>query len=121
MKEKKGNSKDLEKPDLKKTKVKSKPTVKKADLSVWSFEDPVPSIRKGQKLRIETRVPAVVHWTNDEWETSEDTPTIENRQSKHFADLTEKGRNRKTILFTFYWPDAQRWENRNFEVYIIGS
>lgn len=118
MKDKNSNSKDFERSGLKKAKTKSNLTRKKVSLGVWSFENPVPAIQKGQKLRIETKMPAVIHWTDDEWKTTKDTPTSQNSQGRHYADLSGNKEEEKSILFTFYWPDAQHWENRDFEVQI---
>jgi glucoamylase len=59
----------------------------------------------------------VVHWSHDNWATIHDAATIENAFGIHLTDLPVADvppGNR--IVFTFFWPDAGRWENVDFSV-----
>jgi len=84
---------------------------------VWRFNHKIRWIPTGKKLRIETLVPSVIHWSADDWSTFEDIKTYDVGLGIHFADLfTQTLPEGKEIKFTFYWPDAQHWEGTNFVV-----
>ncbi|HEX5553468.1 MAG TPA: glucan 1,4-alpha-glucosidase [Chitinophagaceae bacterium] len=92
----------------------------KAKYKVWRFEQPYHVIEKGKILRIATRIPATIHWSLDNWETTEDIDTVDSGLGTFIADLpkmTKKGR----VVFTFYWKKAKHWENKNFEVEVKGK
>jgi glucoamylase len=73
----------------------------------------------GKILRIETTAPAVIHWGADDWNTVQDTTVHDVGLGIHIADLATKtipeGRQ---IQFTFYWPEADRWEGADFIVHV---
>jgi glucoamylase len=84
---------------------------------VWRFDHRCRKVAAGKTLRIETLAPARVHWSKDDWRTTTDTETRDTGLGVHFVDLpaTDLGAG-ATVRFTFYWPQADRWENRDFEV-----
>ena len=86
---------------------------------VWRFNYQPAHISSKKKLRIEVLTPAVVHWTIDNWGTKNDTETFDTKLGMHIADLNISDRKADKIKFTFYWKEANRWENRNFEVKIF--
>jgi glucoamylase len=86
-------------------------------LRVWCFNQKLRSLPAGKTLRIELTAPAIVHWTMDDWETVHDTETTKNSFDIHFADLpTRKSMRGKSIRFTLFWTETQRWEGADFAV-----
>jgi glucoamylase len=84
---------------------------------VWRFNHKIRWIPTGKKLRIETLVPSVIHWTADDWNTVQDIKTYDVGLGIHMADLfTQALTEGRQITFTFYWPDARHWEGTNFTV-----
>lgn len=83
----------------------------------WRFNHKLRTMPAGKLLRVELLTRAVVHWSNDNWATIHDAATIENAFGIHLTDLpvadVPPG---STIVFTFFWPDAGRWENVDFSV-----
>ena len=70
-----------------------------------------------QDLRVEALAPAIVHWSADGWRTAHDSKTVYSGLGMHFADLpTDELPPETKIAFTFYWPEADRWENVDFVV-----
>ncbi|TIT41994.1 MAG: hypothetical protein E5W72_27410, partial [Mesorhizobium sp.] len=59
----------------------------------------------------------VIHWSSDGWAIAHDADTTENAFGIHLADLpvadVPPG---NTIVFTFFWSDAGRWENVDFSI-----
>ncbi|HSR11132.1 MAG TPA: glycoside hydrolase family 15 protein [Thermodesulfobacteriota bacterium] len=89
------------------------------ELTIWRFNHKVDMIPRGKKLRIEALAPAVVRWTRDAWNFSEEIPTRDTNLGVHFADLpTTNLKSGEEVAFTFFWPDADRWEEKRFEVKI---
>jgi glucoamylase len=93
----------------------------KVDWEVWRFEQPCYEISEGRHLRIEIFSSAIVRWSCDGWKTINETATRDTQLGLHVADLLTETINKQNILFTFFWLDAQRWENKNFIVKTIGD
>jgi glucoamylase len=89
-------------------------------LAIWRFNQKCQGIAAGKRLRIEVREGAVVHWGIDGWKQVRDLPTHDTGLGMHLADLpcNELPAGAR-IDFTFYWPDAGRWENRDFSVTVL--
>lgn len=84
---------------------------------VWRFNHKIRTLPPGKILRIETMAPAVVHWSADGWDRVQDVETRDTGLGVHVADLPTRAlRDGKEIRFTFYWPDANRWEGADFTV-----
>jgi len=87
--------------------------------AIWRFNHKCRTIPSGRALRIETLAPARVHWSADEWRTVRETDTQDTGLGVHAADLpADELADGATLWFTFYWPDADRWEGVDFAVEI---
>ncbi|MGE5232433.1 MAG: glycoside hydrolase family 15 protein, partial [Deltaproteobacteria bacterium] len=85
----------------------------------WRFNQKIRELPAGRILRVETLAPAVVHWSADGWRTVRDTATRDSGLGVYTADLpTDALGSGAEIRFTFYWPDAGRWEGVDFSVKI---
>ena len=85
----------------------------------WRFNHKTREMPHGRTLRIETLAPASIHWSADGWRTALDTETRDSGLGVHLADLPTAALPRGSeILFSFYWPDAGRWEGTDFAVKI---
>lgn len=88
-----------------------------SDRIAWRFNNCVRSMSAGRTLRLETLAPAVVHWSTDGWRTVHDLATRDTTLGVHVVDLaTAHLSPRASIDFTFYWPDASRWEGADYAV-----
>jgi len=86
---------------------------------VWRYNHKLRSLPPGKILRIELMAPSVIHWSADDWKTCQDIKTLDDGLGIHLADLPTQSRPEGTqIKFTFYWPNADRWEGRDFMVRI---
>jgi hypothetical protein len=68
-----------------------------------------------KRLRIETLSSAMVWWSVDNWEATNETPTCDIGLGIHFADLHTSATNHDNIRFTFYWQDTQCWEQKDLK------
>ena len=89
------------------------------DWEVWRFEHPRYTIPANKQLRIETMAPAIIHWSCNGWETTNETATRNTGIGIYEADLNTQAEKHQNILFTFYWPDVKHWENKDFKVLIL--
>jgi glucodextranase-like protein len=80
---------------------------------VWKQNRQVRRIRKGYTLRIQIDAPFRLHWTNDEWHTVKDTPSVGTTLGIDFVDVPIPAEQRAPIQFTFFWMTTSSWEGRD--------
>ncbi len=86
-------------------------------MAFWTFAHQPARIKTGKQLRIILQVPALVHWSNNNWEDAHDVQTQPSALDLYFADLpTDNLPEKSEILFTFRWPQTDHWEGRDFSV-----
>jgi glucoamylase len=88
-----------------------------SDRVIWRFDHRRSEIMPGDVLRVEVLAPAVVRWGRNGWDSVSEVRTRDTGLGIHVADLDTKALKRKdSIELTFYWPEAGRWEGKNFHV-----
>jgi glucoamylase len=86
-------------------------------LIIWRFNHQVKEMPLTKTLRIEVLAPAQLRWSIDEWQTSREETSRDTEFGVHIIDLArEKLLEGKTLRFTFYWPEAEKWEGKDFEI-----
>ena len=88
----------------------------KSNNEVWRFNNQCTNISKGKNLRIEVMAKALVYWTDDEWQTKNEIATTDTGVNVFIADIPTQNARSNVIGFTFFWNDANNWENKNFTV-----
>lgn len=84
-------------------------------LQLWRFTLPLSDFNRGERLRVQLDAPAVVRWSADGWATVRDDTTQATGLGVHYFDFPPEV-DGHDVVFTFYWPAADRWEGRNFVV-----
>jgi glucoamylase len=88
-------------------------------LTIWRFNHKCRTMPAGRTLRIEVLSRAVVHWSPDGWHKVTDTETRDTGLGLYYIDLPASEIHQGgSVVFTFYWPDAAKWEGQDFEVVI---
>ena len=88
-----------------------------SDLATWRFNHKIRHMPAGSRLRVESLAPARLHWSVDGWKTIQDLPAQDTGLGVYVADLpVQKLSAGNRVAFTFYWPDADRWEGQDFVV-----
>ena len=83
----------------------------------WRFNNKTRSVPRNKTLRIVLLSPARVHWSIDDWKTSHDTDTRDTELGIHVLDLpTASLPPGDEAVFTFFWPNENRWEGTDFRV-----
>jgi glucoamylase len=88
------------------------------DLEVWKFNRRVRTVTAGKTLRIEALAPFRLHWTLKEWNSVKDTDSTATAIGIHYVDVAIPKRQKAPVRFTFYWPEADRWERKDFSVVV---
>ena len=84
---------------------------------VWRFNHKIKSMPAGKTLRIETMAKGIIHWSDDNWTNVHDLKQDNFILGIHYADLpTQDLPIGGEIKFTFYWPEADRWEGTDYTV-----
>jgi len=88
----------------------------------WRFSFQSQVVPTGLIFRVESEQPFVIHYSTDSWKTVADLASNPSAAGLHTADLPQTTTdNEGCINFTFYWPDAGHWENKNYEVTVTDS
>ncbi|HTY02269.1 MAG TPA: glycoside hydrolase family 15 protein [Rhodocyclaceae bacterium] len=86
---------------------------------LWRFRHPRHRVSAGKELRFLLEAPATIRWGSDGWQRAQDCET-EDWVLGHVAKLpTADMKAGQSVQFTFYWPEAGRWEGQDFSVRII--
>jgi glucoamylase len=83
---------------------------------VWTFQRQPQQSQAGRSLRIVNDEKFRLRWSSDEWETSHDLSSLETMLDLSYVDVPTRSDQRGRLCFTFYWPEAGRWENRDFSI-----
>lgn len=86
--------------------------------TIWRFNNQCRTTSSNKKLRIEVMADAVIHWSDDDWQTTKETLTKDTGLGVFAGDIPVENKNSKQITFTFFWKEANHWENKNFMVEI---
>jgi glucoamylase len=83
---------------------------------IWKPNRQVRAIKKGFRLRVQVPSPFRLHWTNDEWRTINDTASTPTVFGVEFVDVPIAAAQQAPIRFTFFWPNTNSWEGRDYAV-----
>jgi glucoamylase len=94
----------------------------KSPYAAWRMNNKCRALPAGKHLRVELPSPAIVHWTADAWTNAADTATRDTGLGVYTADLsTQDLLPGQTVEWTFFWPDAHRWEGSNFSAVVVST
>lgn len=92
---------------------------KKSEYFGWRFNNKCVTMPRGKKLRLALIAPATVHWSFDGWQQTRDSDTRDTGLGVFTVDLpTHELDSGHDVLFTFFWHQEQRWEGRDFCVFL---
>jgi glucoamylase len=91
-----------------------------APFMIWTFQQQRGHLAAGKDLRLDLWNPARVRWSADNWQTAQEAETVDTRLGVHYAMLPVAAlKPGECVCFTMFWPDASKWEGKNFEVRVI--
>lgn len=85
----------------------------------WRFNNKSRSVPRNKTLRITLLNFAMVHWSVDGWKTAHNTNARDTGMDTYVLDvLTTSLPVGSKVVFTFYWPQENRWEGTDFLVVV---
>jgi glucoamylase len=85
----------------------------------WRFNNKCSLMPEGKILRLVLFSPALVHWSFDGWKDRHDTNTTDTGIGAYIVDLpTMRLPVGSRVDFTFYWNEVDKWEGKDFEVFV---
>ena len=93
-----------------------KPGRTRSRLCLWKRNRRVKSIAAGGRLRILMTDPFTLHWTNDDWQSANDTGSISTPLGFDYVDVDTTASDTAPIRFTFKWRETGEWEGRDYAV-----
>ncbi len=94
---------------------------RKSRIQVWKPVRQIKSIKPGTILRIQNPRAFIMRWTRDEWQHSEDVQSSPSGLGIGFVDIPVSFDQKAPLRFTFFWPDTDSWEGRDYQVMISSS
>ena len=86
---------------------------------IWKPLRHVRSVKRGYVLRIQMEAAFRLRWTNDEWQTAKDSPSLPTTLGVSFVDIPIVRTQQAPIRFTFFWNEADRWEGQDYMVSVV--
>lgn len=85
----------------------------------WRLNNKTRTVPRNQTLRINLLSPARVHWSIDGWKTAHDIDTRDTGMGIYTLNLpTASLPVGGQVVFTFFWPDQNRWEGTDYQVIV---
>jgi glucoamylase len=88
-------------------------------LEIWKFNRQICTVKAGYTLRIQALAAFRLHWSNDNWQTVQNTDSTATAIDIEFVDIAISPNQKSPINFTFFWTDSQNWENRNYQIAVV--
>jgi glucoamylase len=85
-------------------------------IEVWKLNRQVRAVRRGCILRVIVGAPFELRWTTDDWNHLQQTRSRPTALKLEWVDVAIGLDQQAPIRFTFFWPEANRWEGGDFEV-----
>jgi glucoamylase len=83
---------------------------------IWKPMRQVRTAGRGFTLRIQAPGGFRLHWSDDEWQTAQDTDSTGTALGVEYVDIPTAQRD--SVRFTFFWLTTNAWEGRDYEVAI---
>ncbi|MCI4336189.1 MAG: glycoside hydrolase family 15 protein [Thermoplasmata archaeon] len=88
---------------------------------VWKFNRQPRTVWASAELRFMVEAPFRLRYSLDDWRTAQELDSQATSMGIHFVDLPELPAAGGRVRFTFYWPAADHWEGRDFEIRVVSA
>ena len=105
-------------PEVSRRYTSSLESVRKS-LEIWKFNRQPRTMKRGGILRVQVSSHFRLHWSIDGWRSSNDTESTSTILGVEYVDIPVSFTQRDPICFTFFWPENNHWEGRDYSVAIL--
>jgi glucoamylase len=88
-------------------------------IEIWKFRRQPRAVRAGTRLRVQASQPFRLHWSVRGWEAPQDSESISIPLGIFYVDLDLPKEAPGPIEFTFFWPQRDAWEGRDYRVEVL--
>ncbi|MDG6998134.1 MAG: glucan 1,4-alpha-glucosidase, partial [Nitrososphaerota archaeon] len=81
-------------------------------LEIWKPNRRPRLLKYGRKLRVQMTNPFRIHYSIDEWRTTNDADSKETKLGVYYVDIGLEKNNK--LMFTFFWPLSNQWEGKDY-------
>jgi len=85
-------------------------------LEIWKLNRQTATVKRGYTLRILVPAPFRLHWSDDQWQTAQDTMSSSTAIGIEYVDIPVKASQKSPLHSTFFWKADSRWENNDYVV-----
>jgi glucoamylase len=85
-------------------------------IEVWKMNRQVRAVPAGGLLRVQSSSPFMLHWSNDEWKTVQETASTPTAVGVEYADIEVAPSQTAPLQFTFLWRQPAEWQGTNYQV-----
>jgi glucoamylase len=85
-------------------------------LEIWKPNRQPGVVKAGWVLRVQATTSFSLRWTQNEWQTVEDTQSIPTSLGIEYVDIAVSRTQQAPIRFTFFWTDTRQWEGRDYKI-----
>jgi glucoamylase len=89
------------------------------NIEIFQTSRPVAQIAAGKTVRVVDTARFRMLYTLDNWATSVTVQSHPVGYAGSFSDIATTPGQAGKIIFTFYWPEQDKWLGRNFEVEVV--
>lgn len=89
------------------------------DLEIWKLSRRARIVSAGATLRILDPTRFRLRWSLGDWRSSTDSASVTTALGIHSVDIVVPEGQRAPVRFTFFWPEAGRWEGTDFQVEVV--
>ena len=90
-------------------------------IEVWKMNRQVRSVSPGTLLRVQASSPFSLHWSMDEWHTTNDTASTPTSLGIEYVDIQVPVTQNLPLRFTFFWPQDNEWQQQNYAVAVTAA
>jgi glucoamylase len=87
-------------------------------IEIWRQNWQVPRMKPGHILRIQADRKFKLHWSVDNWQTTNDTVSNGTALAIDYFDLEVGFHQKEPVRFTFFWMDSNTWDGKDYQVTI---
>jgi glucoamylase len=89
------------------------------DLEVWKTSRRARAVSAGATLRIQDPTRFRLRWSLSDWRASTESESATTAVGIHYVDIVVPEGQQAPVRFTFFWPEAGRWEGTDFQVEVV--
>ena len=90
-------------------------------IEMWKHNRQIRAMPAGTRLRVLAAAEFVLHWSDDEWQNTQDSHSNPTAVGVYYVDIPTRRDQQAPIRFTFHWSSTGTWEGVDYEVRLTAA